>query len=174
MPATPTPATPTPATPKPATPAEVFASLVTGVCEQRWADLPGLYAPCTHVVHPLDPFRSPPLLTRDELREHFLGGATALGDVRLTPAAVTVHQTADPEVIVGEFEYRGVIPATGEPFVIPNVFVLRVRDGQIIESRDYADHIEVARVLGHMDEVTAAARQRAGTAPTPRLGSGDH
>jgi ketosteroid isomerase-like protein len=155
----------------PATPAEVFTRLLNGVCDQRWADLPALYAPRTHVVHPMDPFRSPPLLTPDELREHFLRGATVLGDVRFTPAAVTVHQTADPEVIVGEFEYRGVAPATGEPFVIPNVFVIRVRDGQIVESRDYADHVEVARLLGRLDEVTAAAGQRAGTAPTPRLGS---
>jgi ketosteroid isomerase-like protein len=154
----------------PATPAEVFTRLVNGVCDQRWEDLPGLYAPRTHVVHPLDPFRSPPLRTAGELREHFRGGAKALGGVRFTPAAVTVHQTADPEVIIGEFEYRGVVPATGEPFVIPNVFVIRVRDGQIIESRDYADHVEIARVLDQLDQLTAAARQRAGTAPTPRPG----
>ena len=157
----------------PATPAEVFTRLLNGVCEQRWADLPALYAPRTHVVHPLDPHRSPPLLTPDELREHFLHGAKALGAVRFTPAAVTVHQTADPEVIIGEFEYRGTVPATGEPFVMPSIFVIRVRDGQIVESRDYADHVEVARLLGTLDQLTAAARQRAGTAPTPRLGSAD-
>jgi ketosteroid isomerase-like protein len=113
-------------------------------------------------------FRAPPLLTRDELREHFLGSAGALGDVRFSPGAVTVHETADPEVIVGEFEYRGVVPATGQPFAIPNVFVIRVRDGQIIESRDYADHVEIARVLGHLDQLTAAARQRDAAAPAPR------
>ena len=158
----------------PATPAEVFAQLLSGVCEQRWDDLPALYAPRTHVVHPLDPYRFPPLLTPDDLRRHFLGGAKALGDVRFTAAAITVHQTADPEVIIGEFEYRGTAPGTGAPFVIPNVFVIRVRDGQIVESRDYADHVEVARLLGTLDQLTAAARQRAGTAPTPRLGSADH
>jgi ketosteroid isomerase-like protein len=156
-----------PAAPTPATPAEVFTQLVNGVCDQRWSDLPGLYAPRTHVVHPQDPFRAPPLLTQDELREHFLGGAQALGDVRFTPGAVTVHETADPEVIVGEFEYRGVVPATGQPFAIPNVFVIRVRDGQIIESRDYADHVEIARVLGHLDQLTAAARQRDAAASMP-------
>jgi len=63
--------------------------------------------------------------------------------------------------------------ATGEPFVIPNVFVLRVRDGQIIESRDYADHVEIARILGHLSELTEAAGQRASTVPDARLGSGD-
>jgi ketosteroid isomerase-like protein len=152
----------------PATPAEVFTQLLSGVCEKRWDDLPALYAARTHVVHPLDPARAPALLTRDELAEHFRRGAKALGDVRFTPAPVTVHQTEDPEVVIGEFEYRGTSPATGEPFVMPSIFVIRVRDGQIIESRDYADHVEVARALGGLDQLTAAARQRAGTAPTPR------
>lgn len=158
----------------PATPAEVFTQLVNGVCEQRWADLPALYAPSTHVVHPLDPCRSPALLTRDELREHFARGAKTLGDIRFTAAAVTVHQTADPEVVIGEFEYRGTDPATGQPFVIPNVFVIRVRDGQIIESRDYGDHVEIARLMGGLDQLAAAAGQRAGTAPTPRPGDAGH
>ena len=58
-----------------------------------------------------------------------------------------MHETADPEVIVAEFEYRGAIPGTGDRFAIPNVFVIRIRDGQIVESRDYADHAEIARVL---------------------------
>ncbi|HEY6479152.1 MAG TPA: nuclear transport factor 2 family protein [Streptosporangiaceae bacterium] len=158
----------------PATPAEVFTRLVSGVCEQRWAELPALYAPRTHVVHPMDPRRSPALLTRDELGQHFARGARTLGDIRFTAAAVTVHQTADPEVVIGEFEYRGTVPATGEPFVIPNVFVIRVRDGEIIESRDYGDHVEIARLLGGLDQLAAAARQRAGTAPTPRPGDGGH
>jgi uncharacterized protein len=158
----------------PATPAEVFTQLVSGVCEQRWADLPALYAPRTHVVHPMDPSRSPALLTRDELAGHFARGAKTLGDIRFTAAAVTVHQTADPEVVIGEFEYRGTNPATGAPFVIPNVFVIRVRDGQIIESRDYADHVELGRLLDGLDQLTAAAPQRAGTAPTPRPGDAAH
>jgi ketosteroid isomerase-like protein len=130
------------------TPAEVFNRLVHGVCDQRWDELPGLYAERTHVIHPLDPGRAPALTSRDELAAHFRHGAEALGPVRFTPAAITVHQTTDPEVIVAEFEYRGVAPATGEPFALPSVFVMRIADGQIVESRDYADHGTIARVLG--------------------------
>jgi ketosteroid isomerase-like protein len=153
-----------PASTRAASPAAVFDQLVHGVCDRRWEELPGLYAERTHVVHPCDPGRSAPLLTREELRTHFLGGAAVLGELRFEPAAITVHETADPEVIIGEFEYRGVVPGTGEPFAIPNIFVIRVRDGQITESRDYADHVEVARILGTLDGLAAAVRQRTGPA----------
>jgi len=64
------------------------------------------------------------------------------------PANITIHETADPEVIVAEFEYRGTNLDTGEPFVQPAIFVLRVRDGQIVESRDYFDHLTAARIRG--------------------------
>src|SRR5215471_14839098 len=104
---------------QPLSPAEVFHALVRGVCDQKWADLPGLYAEQTDVVHPLDPFRAPPMLTREELREHFGGGDDVLSDVRFEPANITIHETADPEVIVAEFEYRGTLPGTGEPFAHP-------------------------------------------------------
>jgi ketosteroid isomerase-like protein len=58
----------------------------------------------------------------------------------MTARNVVVHQTADPEVIVAEFEYAGRNTETGRDFVVPNVFVMRVREGRIVESRDYAHH----------------------------------
>jgi uncharacterized protein len=143
--------------PDPASPAAVFDQLVRGVCDRRWDELPGLYAEQTYVVHPHDPRRSTPLTTRQQLADHFRRSGAALGEVRFEPAAITVHQTADPEVIVGEFEYRGVIPGSMEPFAARNVFVIRVRDGQIIESRDYVDHGEIARVLAAASRASAPA-----------------
>lgn len=137
--------------PKPLSPAEVFHELVHGVCDRKWDDLPGLYAEQTNVVHPLDPFRAPPLLTRDQLHEHFAGGDEVVADVRFEPANITVHETADPEVIVAEFEYQGTVPATGESFALPGIFVMRVREGQIVSSRDYLDHLGLARALGRLD-----------------------
>jgi uncharacterized protein len=141
---------------QPLSPSEVFYQLVRGVCDRKWDDLPGLYAEQTNVVHPLDPFRAPPMLTREQLREHFAGGDDALGDVRFEPANITIHETADPEVIVAEFEYRGTLPGTGEPFVLPGIFVIRVRDGQIVSSRDYVDHLGLALALGRLDQLVAA------------------
>jgi len=49
---------------------------------------------------------------------------------------VIVHETGDPEVIVAEFAYHGRVGGSA-PFKVPAVFVLRVRNGQIVDSRDY-------------------------------------
>jgi len=146
---------------QPLSPREVFHELVHGVCDQRWDDLPGLYALETDVIHPLDPFRAPSLRTREQLREHFNAGATALAEagLRFQPANTTVHDTADPEVIVAEFEYRGTLPGTGEPFDVPGIFVLRVRDGEIVASRDYVDHLAMARALGQLDQLVSAPKE---------------
>ena len=136
-------------------PREVFLALVHGVAEERWDELPDLYAERTDVRHPFDPLRAPALRTRDELREHFR--PTGAGP-RLHRRAtnITIHETTDPEVIVAEFEYQGTVADTGEPFVQPGIFVLRVRDGRIVSSRDYFDHLTTARVRGHLDELLAA------------------
>lgn len=142
---------------QPPSPSEVFLALVNGVAEGRWAELPGLYAEHTNVVHPFDPLRSPALRTRDELRKHF---TPADADPRppRRAANITIHQTADREVIVAEFEYQGTVARTGEPYALPGIFVLRVRDGEIVSSRDYFDHITAARVRGQLDALIAAVR----------------
>ena len=146
---------------RPRSPREVFLALVDGVAEERWADLPGLYARETEVVHPFDPLRGPALRTREDLREHF----RPAGDsprLRRRAAGITIHETTDPEVIVAEFEYRGTVDGTGEPFALPGIFVLRVRDGEIVSSRDYFDHLSAARVRGELDELVAAVSAATG------------
>jgi len=132
----------------PLSPREVFLRLVHGVCEGRWDELPDLYAERTHVAHPFHPLGMPVLRSRDELRRHFAGGPGVSFDRR--PANLTVHETADPEVIVAEFEYQGTVAGTDEPIAVPCVFVLRVRDGQIVESRDYIHHLASARARGQL------------------------
>jgi uncharacterized protein len=140
---------------KPRSPREVFLALVNGVADSRWDELPSLYAEQTHVVHPFDPFRAPALRSRDELREHFKPGDARPGQHR-RPANIIIHETTDPEVIVAEFEYQGIVPGTGEPFALPAIFVLRVRNGEIVSSRDYFDHVTQARVRGQLGDLVAA------------------
>jgi ketosteroid isomerase-like protein len=138
-------------------PAEVFLALVNGVAEGRWEELPSLYAEQTHVVHPFDPLRPAALRTRDELREHF--APTGAGPTpRRRAGSITIHQTTDPEVIVAEFEYQGTVADTGQAFALPGIFVLRVRDGEIVSSRDYFDHLTAARLRGQLDALIAAVR----------------
>lgn len=139
------------------TPSEVFLKLVHGVCDERWADVVDLYAEKTDVSHPFHPLGAPPMRSRDELRDHFTGpyqGPT----LRRQPTGITIHETADPEVIVAEFRYEGTVVETGEPFTIPGVFVLRVRDGKIVESRDYLDHLRSAAARAMLPEVLDAIR----------------
>jgi ketosteroid isomerase-like protein len=142
-------------------PREVFLALVNGVAEGRFEELADLYAEQTDVTHPFDPLRAPALRTRDELREHF-GPGTDPGPMPLRKAVnITIHETADPEVIIAEFEYQGTVADTGEHFALPGIFVMRVRDGEIVSSRDYFDHLTAARIRGRLDPLVADVKARA-------------
>jgi ketosteroid isomerase-like protein len=56
---------------------------------------------------------------------------------------VVVHETADPEVIVAEFDLHGET-ADGESYEISYVQVLRAREGRIVSLRDYIDYRALA------------------------------
>lgn len=144
------------------TPEEVFLELVTGVAAGRWQTLPELYAEETHVTHPFHPLGGEPLTSRAELRQHFTPPAGAPPAPTRTVENVVIHQTADPEVIVAEFEYHGAAVDTGAPTVIPAVFIMRVRDGEIVSSRDYLDHLASARLRGQLSEVLGAIATASG------------
>jgi ketosteroid isomerase-like protein len=142
--------------PQPPTPREVFHRLVDGVSRLVSGDvgqverLAELYAEQTHVTHPMAPLGDTPLRTRDDLRRHFAAGPGRVGTLRDYHAdGVVIHETTDPEVIVAEFEYRGTGPRG--PFALPCVFVMRVRDGQIVWSRDYSSQLGIALALDDLD-----------------------
>jgi ketosteroid isomerase-like protein len=141
-------------------PREVFLRLVNGVCEGPYEDLAGLYAEQTHVTHPFHPLNPPPLRSRSELHEHFTAPSPVDRTLNRRPVDITIHETADPEVIVAEFAYQGKVDETGETFTVPCVFVMRIRDGLIIESRDYIDPIASARAWGQLDRLLTALRPR--------------
>jgi uncharacterized protein len=148
-------------------PREVFLALANGIADGNPDGLPELYAEQTDVVHPFDPLRGPALLSRDELRER-MKQLAARPRQRLHVGNVTIHETTDPEVIVAEFEYQGTSPGTGEPYALPAIFVLRVRNGEIVSSRDYHDHLTSARVAGRLGELFAALNaQDAAARPDP-------
>ncbi len=137
-------------------PREVFLGVLHGVCDRRLDDLPAYYAEHTDVRHPFDPQRAPALRTRDELREHFARGLAATPEIRRKPRNIRIHETTDPEVVIGEFDYHSTVVETGETFDMPAIFVMRVRDGEIVESRDYADHLTVAKAMGRLGDVAPA------------------
>jgi ketosteroid isomerase-like protein len=150
--------------PQPRSPREVFLALVNGIADGNPDGLPELYAEQIDVVHPFDPLRGAPLRSREELRGRMESLAARPRPPRRV-GNVTIHETTDPEVIVAEFEYQGTSDA-GEPYALPAIFVLRVRDGEIISSRDYHDHLTSARVAGRLGDLFAALSAQ-DSAPVP-------
>jgi uncharacterized protein len=139
---------------QPRTPREVFLALVNGIADGNLDGLPELYAEQIDVIHPFDPLRGAPLRSREELRAR-MAQLGARPRPRRRVGNVTIHETTDPEVIVAEFEYQGTTD-TGQPYALPAIFVLRVRNGEIVSSRDYHDHLASARVAGRLGELFAA------------------
>jgi ketosteroid isomerase-like protein len=94
--------------------------------------------------------------TREELRARFQAGTAARRYKELRE--VTIHETADPAVIIAEYELHGEMTRSSEPFSARYAMVITVRDGYITHSRDYADPIAGARLLGRLPELMAALR----------------
>jgi uncharacterized protein len=98
------------------------------------------------------PFAPPGRPRRFCGREEFLAFARAQRasfPVRLEECReIAVHDTADPEVIVAEYELTGTVTTTGYRANARFIGVLRVRDGQIAAWREYQDTAAIARALG--------------------------
>jgi ketosteroid isomerase-like protein len=126
-------------------PREVYLRFLELVGQDRWPELADLYAEDAVV----DQMYARPERTRIEGREALRARFAEATDlpIRLRPANVVVHETADSEVIVAEFDYDVHLAATGERRLrSPNVIVLRIRDGLIVSSRDYHDTTAIGAV----------------------------
>lgn len=110
--------------------------------------LADLYAP--DAVHDF-PFRFHAFPDRYHGREEVRAGyrkAWASHPVQIAEIRTgAVHETVDPEVLVGEHTVIGTVRATGAPFELAGVLVIWVRDGLLTEVRDYIDVAAVARQL---------------------------
>ena len=141
-------------------PRDVFLRLVHGVSEGRADELPDLYGEVTDVRHPMATPDAEPLTSRGALAAHFARPPEIREIPARRPVDITVHETADPEVIVAEFCYE-FSRSEGSSVKVPCVFVMRVRNGEIIESRDYIDPIRRARAWNRIDDLVAAIREGA-------------
>lgn len=120
------------------TPRQVFERLSAGIGSGDWSGLHLLYAEDTEVSMPFLRAMPEPIRGRDEVRRHF----ARTSGISLRPANVVIHETGDPEVVIVEYDYE---IGSGR---VANIQVLRVRDGLIVESRDYHDHAGLAEMLG--------------------------
>ena len=130
------------------------AQLAPAQREEQIDQLAALYAEDTDIRHPFAVHAEAPLRTRAELRRHFAEDSGIKGIERFEPVGFHVHRTDDPEVVIAEFRYEG--SAGDRAFSLPCIFVSRVRDGVIVESRDYANDVAFARAFGLLDDIVAA------------------
>ena len=133
------------------TPRDVLIRLIEGVPAGRWDELPTLYAENATVEQPMalpEPVR---LVGREALAAHF--AAAGRLPLRMQARNIVIHETDDPEVVVGEFDYACEHLHTGQRFTVANVFLVRVRDGLIVASRDHTDHARFAAAFGRLDAI---------------------
>ena len=63
-------------------------------------------------------------------------------------AVAKLYQTEDPEVVITEMRATGTVTTTGRSFTTTSVQIIRIRDGHIVHSRDFADPRILADVTG--------------------------
>lgn len=141
--------------PETLSPREVFQKLIEGISAGRFTELAELYAEDALVETVLEPVGPRRLEGRAALKERF-AQVSASSPVELTPANVVVRETDDEEVVVAEFDYHVHHRVTGRTFEAANIQVLRVRDGLIVSSRDYHDHLALIVAGGNLPQLVAA------------------
>jgi ketosteroid isomerase-like protein len=142
------------------TPREVVQQLIAGVPAREWAALPHLYAADAVVEQPMALPRPVRLVGRAELERHFAAAARLPLEVRAIN--VVLHDTSDSEVVVAEFDYAARNTATGAAFTVANVFVVRVRHGLIVSSRDYSNQALFAAAFNRIEGLAHQLRAEFG------------
>ena len=60
-----------------------------------------------------------------------------------------LYQTQDPEVVITKMRAKGTVTTTGRSFTTTSVQIIRIRDGHIVHSRDFADPRILEGVTGN-------------------------
>ncbi|MFI5845008.1 nuclear transport factor 2 family protein [Catenuloplanes sp. NPDC051500] len=125
-------------------PRDVIEFLLESLAGKDLVAVADLYAEDAFVRQP---FAKPEIvLTGRSQIEQFLGGLRQ-APITLSPRDIQVHQTADPEVVVGEWENDMTRTTDGATASMHNIAVFCVRDGRVVWSRDYHDHAVIAGLL---------------------------
>jgi hypothetical protein len=122
-----------------ATPADVLAQrrrLILSGDADGYADL---FAPDAVIEAPFAPPGAPSRLEgREAIREysrHVMASPLRLEDFEV----VEFYQTQDPEVVIAEMRATATLTTTGQSLAATSIQILRIREGQIVLFRDFAD-----------------------------------
>jgi uncharacterized protein len=124
------------------------------ISEEKWQELDGLYAEEAVIEYPFALPAPIKLGGLEAIRRYF--AAVAALSLKLQTRNMIVHETADPEVVVAEWDYDGLVTTTGRSFRVSNVQVSTIRDGKIVASRDYHNHAMLADAMGRLPALLEA------------------
>ena len=145
--------------PQSVTPQQVVGALMEGISNERWGELHALYAEQAVIEYPFALPKPKRLEGREAIQAYFATVASA--PLQLQVRNMVVHQTQDPEVVVAEWDYDGLVTTTGRRFHVSNIQVSRVRDGKIVSSRDYHNHTMMAAVMDRLPSLVDALAEEA-------------
>ncbi|HEY6620188.1 MAG TPA: nuclear transport factor 2 family protein [Steroidobacteraceae bacterium] len=129
-------------------PRQVVEGLMRGISAGAWEELHAWFSDDALVEYPFA-LPSPSRLEGiAAIRKYF--AAVSAYPLKLQMQNMVVHETLDPEVVVAEWDYDGLVTTTNHKFVVSNITVTRVHNGKIVASRDYHNHWVLAGVLGRL------------------------
>jgi uncharacterized protein len=122
-----------------ATPADVLAQRRRLILSGDIDGFADLFAPDAVIEAPFAPPGAPSRLEgREAIREysrHVMASPLRLQDFEIAE----FYQTQEPEVVIVEMRTKGTLTTTGQPFAATSIQILRIREGQIVHFRDFAD-----------------------------------
>jgi len=128
---------------------DVLGRYQRAVVDQSAEDLADLYsADGIHEIPFLFPGMPEHYTGRDEIRAAYGRAWSASPAQPEQFRDIEVHDTADVDTIIVEQTLAGLNTATGAPFAFPGVLVLRVRNGELVRTRDYMDGLRIANAMG--------------------------
>ncbi|MFI0805944.1 nuclear transport factor 2 family protein [Streptomyces echinatus] len=134
---------------------EVFLKLLEGITEGRFTELAELYSEDAVVETAFEPVGPRRIEGRAALAGRFAEVATR-SPMELRAKNVVVRETDDPEVVVAEWDYQVHHRITRRTFEAANIQVLRVREGLIVHSRDFHDHLALIVAGGGLPQLVTA------------------
>jgi uncharacterized protein len=132
-----------------ATPADVLARRSQLILNGDADGFAALFAPDAVIE---SSFAGPPgtpvrLAGREAIREYsrqVMASPLRLEDFEV----VELQQTQDPEVVIVELRTKGTLTTTGHTFAATSIQIFRIRQGQIVLFRDYANPRILEDVIG--------------------------
>jgi ketosteroid isomerase-like protein len=132
------------------TPTDVVDRAMDLLLAHDMAGFAGLWAVDGTIEFPFAPAGYPQRVEGRAAVTEYLRDYTDHVDLRAITSR-TVHRTADPEVVVVEFEVDGIAVRTGRPYRMKYISVITVRGGEIAGYRDYWSPVAAAEALGGAD-----------------------